>query len=238
MNLEKSLYQKSYVYFIGFFLLMLVGFWFTYFTRISEQENYRMHTHGAALVLWCVMLVVQPYLISIKKYALHRQLGTASYVLMPIFVYTTLDLLHYRLPDVMTTMDFFSVALVLNAVIAVAIFYVLAIIYRKKPTVHARYMVCTLFPMITPVTDRIHHIYFPSTIGWLPTIEGNPVVPVVGFALADLLLVILCIWDWRAHQRWNVFPVALAILLFYHYSVLNFYKFPFWQTFSNWFASS
>jgi hypothetical protein len=31
---------------------MLVGFWFTYFTKLLDQENYRMHTHGVTLILW------------------------------------------------------------------------------------------------------------------------------------------------------------------------------------------
>ena len=41
MKLERALYQKSYLYLIGFFIFVLVGFWATYFTRILDQENYR-----------------------------------------------------------------------------------------------------------------------------------------------------------------------------------------------------
>jgi len=119
--------------------------------------------------------------------------------------------------------------------IAFLIFYGLAIYNKKKPTVHARLMVCTAFPMFTPITDRIIFIYFPSVVGYLPTIEQNPIAPVVGFAMADLILIGLSIWDWKSHRRWNVFPVALVILLLYHYSVMNFYKFEFWKDFSNWF---
>jgi len=236
MKLEKTLYQNSLFYFIAFFLLMLAGFWFTYFTKVLDQENYRMHTHGVTLILWCLMLTLQAYLIRAKKYSLHKQIGKFSYVLVPVLVFTTLDLLKYRLPITLGTMDYFSVALVVNALIAFVIFYALAIFYRKKSTIHARYIVCTAFPMFTPITDRIQFIYFPSTMPYLPTIEGNPIAPVVGFALADLLLMPLCIWDWRSHKRLNVFPFALGVLLLYHFSVMNFYKFEFWKSFSNWFV--
>ncbi len=236
MKLERTIYQNSPFYFIVFFLFMLTGFWFTYFTKLLDQENYRMHMHGVTLILWCLMLISQAYLIRTKRYSLHKTIGKFSYVLVPFLVFTTLDLLKYRLPEKLGTMDFFSVALVVNALIAFVIFYVLAIFYRKKSAIHARYMICTAFPMFTPITDRIQYIYFPSTISYLPTIEGNPIAPVVGFALADLLLLALSIWDWRSHKRLNVFPLALVVLLLYHFSVMTFYKFEFWKTFSNWFA--
>ena len=237
MKLEKTLYQRSYLYFIVFFLFMLSAFWFTYFTRLPDQDNYRMHAHGIALILWCTMLIVQPYLIRTNQYRLHKTVGTVSYALVPVLMYTTMDLLHNRLHinPTLGTMDFFFVALVLNALVAFAIFYGLAIYHRKKPTIHARYMICTVFPMFTPVTDRIIGIYFPSIAPYLPTIEQNPIAPVVGFAMADLILIGLSIWDWKAHQRWNVFPFALVVLLLYHYSVMNFYKFEFWKSFSRWF---
>src|SRR5690349_11344418 len=96
MKLEKALYQKSYLYFIGFFLFMVWGFWFTYFTRIADQENYRLHLHGVGLILWCIMLIVQPWLIRKGKTAIHRQSGKISYFLVPFMVLTTLDLLKFR----------------------------------------------------------------------------------------------------------------------------------------------
>jgi hypothetical protein len=88
--------------------------------------------------------------------------------------------------------------------------------------------------MFTPVTDRIIHTHFSSLLLYRPTLEGRPIAPVVGFLIADFLLIGLTVWDWRSHKRWNVFPVALMVLIVYHYSVLNFYKFQFWQDPSNW----
>ena len=238
MKLEKTLYQKSYLYFIIFFLFVLVGFWFTYFTRILDQENYRMHTHGFALILWCVMLISQAWLIRTNRRALHKRAGKLSYLLVPLIIFTTLDLLKFKLDGkpVLGTMDYFFIALVVNALIAFAIFYGLAILYRKNGGLHARFMVCTVFPMFTPVTDRITHIYFPSVLPYLHTIETRPIAPVVGFFIANIILIGLSIWDWRSHKRWNVFPFALLVLLVYHYSVLNFYKFEFWKAFCEWFA--
>jgi hypothetical protein len=236
MKLEKNIFRSSYIYFSGFFIFVLAAFWLTYFVKIFGQENYRMHTHGLTLIIWCLFLIIQPYLIRSKRFKLHRSIGKLSYLLVPLIILTTIDLFLYRLhkSPVLDNSGYFSVALVVNALFAFIIFYGLAIYHRKKSTIHARYMICTVFPFFTPVTDRIIHIYLPSILSFLPTMEGNPIAPVAGFLMADLILLGLSIWDWTSHKRWNVFPIALIILLLYHYSVLNFYKFQFWKNFSNW----
>lgn len=238
MSLERSLYQRSYFYFIIFFVFVLVGFWLTYFVKILDMESYRMHVHGIVLLLWCAMLIAQPYLIRTRRYALHKRTGAFSYILVPLIVATTLDLFHFRLRNSsLGPVDLAFVALVVNALIVFVILYGLAIYNRKKPAIHGRYMICTVFPMFTPVTDRIIQAHFPFLLKYLPTIGDEPAVPLVGFLLADLILLGLCMWDWRSHRRWNVFSVALALLLLYHYSFLNFYKFPFWKSFcAVWFG--
>ena len=71
----------------------------------------------------------------------------------------------------------------------------------------------------------------------MPTIEGRPIAPVAGFLLADLLLLLLVYWDWKTHQRLDVFPKVLALLVIYHISVLTFYRFAVWEKFGNWFLS-
>jgi len=185
------------------------------------------------------MLIVQPYLIRTKQVKLHRKLGAFSYLLVPVLVFTTVDLLKYRLNgrSPVSNVDSLSVALIINALIAFMIFYGMAIYHRGKGTIHARYMLSTPLPFITPITDRIISIHFPSWLSWLPKLGNEPLVMIYGFALADMLVIGLCIWDWRSHKRLNVFPFVLLVLLIYHFSVLYFYKYPFWNRFSEWFVS-
>ena len=233
MKLERTIFEKSHVYFLIFFLIVLSAFWFTYITRIFEQENYRMHLHGSILFLWCLMLIIQPLLIRNKMNAVHRWIGKFSFVLVPLLVLTTFDLLRYRIKS-QPAIDYAFMALVINALIAFVILYSLAIYHRKRQTLHARYMLCTIFPFFTPATDRIISIYFPSTLEYFPLLNGQPNVMLFGFALADVILIGLCIWDWRSHRRVNVFPFALFVLLTYHYSVITFYQHNFWKTFCDW----
>lgn len=239
MKLEKNLYQKSYLYFVVFFLFMLWGFWVTYLTQIVNQENYRMHLHGAVLILWCLMLIIQPYLIKAKKVKVHKMVGKVSYILVPLILITTIDLFKYRLSSktVLTDTDNLFVALILNGLFTFLILYGLAIYNRKKGSIHARFMLSTAFPFFTPITDRIIGIFFPSLLQWLPMVDGIPVEPIYGFAMADLLLIGLSVWDWKSHQRMNIFPWILLLLIGYHISVLYFYKFSFWVEFCRWFLA-
>ncbi len=239
MNLDRTLLQRSYLFFVIFLLLAVAAFWFTYWTRLGEQENYRMHLHGIALFLWCVMLITQAILARSNRNALHRNLGRLSYFLIPFMVLTTLDLLKYKVDHLASpsAMDYWFISLVLNAVIALLIFYVLAIKYRKVVALHSRFMVSTVFPMFTPVTDRLIAFYIPGLKHYLPVIEGNPIRPVAGFILCDALLLLLCITDWKSKRTRWVFPFVLAVMLLYHYSVMNFYRFGFWQSFGQWFIN-
>jgi hypothetical protein len=233
MKLERTIFEKSHVYFLVFFLIVLTAFWFTYFTRIFEQENYRMHLHGGILFLWCIMLIIQPLLIRRKMNLVHRWIGKFSFVVVPLLVLTTFDLLRYRIKN-QPAIDYAFMALVINALIVFMVLYSVAIYNRKRPAVHARYMLCTIFPFFTPATDRIIFIYFPSTVDYFPLLNGQPNVMLFGFALADVILIGLCIWDWSAHRRLNVFPFALVLVLAYHYSVHTFYQYNFWKTFCDW----
>ena len=233
MKLERSLFERSHLYFFLFFLMVSAAFWLTYITRIFEQENYRMHTHGVTLFLWCFMLIVQPLLIRKKLNGLHRGVGKFSYLLVPILLFTTFDLLRFRMKG-FAEIDYVFVALVFNALIAFSILYGLAIYYRKTSALHARYMLCTVFPFFTPATDRIISIYFPGALKYFPLLNGQANVMLFAFILADIILIMLCIWDWRSHQRFNVFPVALTILLIYHYSVNTLYQYQFWKRFCEW----
>lgn len=239
MRLERALYHKSHLYFAAFFACMLAGFWYTYFTRLFQQETWRQHAHGIALILWCLMLVAQPLLIRAKQFAWHRRVGRASYVLVPALFVTTLDLLKYRLAAAprLEPGHFAFAALVINSLVAFAILYGLAIWFRTRPVIHARFMVATAFPMFTPITDRIISIYLPLLPPHLPLIEGTPNVPLVGFLMADAMLVGLSVWDWVSHKRWNVFPFALVVLLAYHWTFLYGYQFTAWRSFCAWFVA-
>ena len=234
---DRALHKNAVVWFAAFFLFALWAFWPSYFSHVSDQPEVRFHTHGIAMTLWCVMLVTEASLIRTNRRALHRTVGAASYALVPLLVGATINLIHFRMKGGGTLPDIglYQLALMVNAAVAFLVLYGLAMYYRHEPLVHARFMVCTVFPLFTPVTDRLIYAHWPSLTTLVPSLNGAPLVQIFGFALADFLLLVLIAWDWRARRRPGVFATALAVMTIYHASVLTLYRFDFWRSFSDFF---
>ena len=129
----------------------------------------------------------------------------------------------------------YQLALMVNAVVALVVLYGLAIVYRREPAVHGRFMLCTVFPLFTPITDRLIYANWPSLTQMVPTLDRVPLVQIWGFAFADVLLVALLARDWRGKRRVNAFAIALAVVVAFQASVLTFYRFDFWRSFAAFF---
>ena len=63
------------------------------------------------------------------------------------------------------------------------------------------------------------------------------VLLVIGPFLFFVAAIALSVLDWRSRRRLNVFPVALALLLMIHVSVVTLYRIPLWKSAVDWFAS-
>ena len=240
-RIDPSSYRYGSGFLVVFLVLAVWAFWPSYFARLFEQPNRWFHAHGIVLTLWCVLLVVQSQLIRTGRRAWHRRLGKSSYLLAPAVVIVTTAFVHYRVAGALRgvpqlpAMGLHFLALTLIAIVVFALFYGLAMYLRRDSKTHARWMVCTVFPLFTPVTDRLIGAHFRSIIGLVPRIEGNPILPAAGFALADLIVLSLALWDWRVNRRADVFPPALAVLVLYHVGALTLHRVPLWNAFCVWF---
>lgn len=233
------LYRRSLAFFAVFAFGMLVAFWPSYFSRLGSQETYHPHAHGIAMTLWIGFIVIQPALIQTRNRELHKTLGRFSYVLVPAIVVVTVNFVHFRVRGArdLPPIALHFLALVLIALLVFVTLWALALYHRRDPGTHARYMIATIFPLFTPVTDRLIGRYAPSIIPLVPRIGGSPILPVAGFLLADVLLAGLALWDWRVNRRKDVFPIALVMLVLYHVSVMTLHRASSWKAFSLWFAS-
>lgn len=232
------LYRNSVWLFAAFAAASIPAFWPRYFARLTTQPTYHGHAHGIVMFLWVALIVAQPWLIRTGRRAAHRRLGRLAYVLVPLAAVTAVNFVHFRVRDLgeLSPACLHLLALVLNALPVFIACFALALYWRRTPATHARWMIASLFPIVTPVTDRLIGHYLPSLHPLFPTIGGEPLLPLAGFALADAMLIGLSVWDWQANRRADVFPVALAMLLLYHASVLTFHRFAFRAAFGRWFA--
>jgi hypothetical protein len=238
---DPALHRHSARFFVIFLALTVWAFWPSYFSRLFEQPNVWFHAHGIVLSLWLVLLVVQAQLIRTGRRPWHRRLGKLAYLLAPAVVIVTTVFIHQRIGGRLPAMPqlppgaLVSLALMLLSLVAFGVCVGCALWFRHAPEIHARWMVASVFPLVTPVSDRLIGAHLPSWIGALPQVGGGPLLPIVGFAAADLALLALAWWDWRVNGRRDVFLVALGVVLLYHLGTLTLYRVPLWNAVCVWF---
>jgi hypothetical protein len=147
-------------------LVAVLGFHPTYVSKFPVFEGLEgaHHFHGAMMMSWFAMLIVQPFLITWKKIEWHRLVGKASYVVAPLVVisiYMVTRLEYYD--DVSKYTRERSLAgldLDLMSIFAFIILYGLAIYYRKNTALHMRYMICTGLLIFIPGLARLQIFTF------------------------------------------------------------------------------
>jgi len=223
------LFQRSGYYFVVLFFLALIGFWESYFSILFSDINIYKHFHAITMLLWIGMLIMQPFLIKYKKISLHKYIGKFSYSLVPAIVISLILLAHSQI----TIHDFgitysrlYILFLQFSLLLIFIISYVLAIIYRKTPYLHARYMICTSLTLIDPAVARI-----PLNI---PPIPYD--YQVLTFALTDFILLILIFMERKQKRGREVFPIMLVLFIVFQVINLTSTDHVIWDDFSMWFA--
>jgi hypothetical protein len=84
MQKSSNLYQNLGYWFLMFIVLVIAGFYTSYLSTLFDDKPRLVHIHFMLMSLWIIMLITQPFLIKYKKRAIHRKIGKASYVLVPL----------------------------------------------------------------------------------------------------------------------------------------------------------
>ncbi|MEH6536631.1 MAG: hypothetical protein V7719_09575 [Psychroserpens sp.] len=151
--------EKKYKY-IGYFMIFLIpltffGFYKTYFGLIpvfNEKTDTITHLHAFVSTLWIGALIVQPFLISNKKFKTHRAIGKFTYVLFPLLVvFFILQMTKKSGEDNVLQAIFFP----LRDLSLLTIFYGLAIYHKKQTAIHMRYMIASAMVFLFPTVGRI-----------------------------------------------------------------------------------
>jgi len=181
------------------------------------------------MLLWLGMLVTQPFLIKYKKRSLHKLIGSFSYGLVPVLIISLVLLAHSQITihDFGITYSRLYILFLQFSLLAIFITsYVLAIIYRKSPNHHARYMICTALTLIDPAVARV-----PLN---LPTLPFN--YQALTFALTDLILLTLIYTERNQKSGREVFPIILVLFITLQTLNLTSTNNVLWDNFSMWFA--
>lgn len=143
------------------FILLQIAFHPTYLQYFPQFKgfNWIHHIHGALMVSWVMMLVIQPYLIYKGKYKTHRLIGKISYFIAPLMLISMFMVTRLNYLNSIDKVPFKEVAYIqaLNFItpLIFLLFYSLAIIHKKEVFKHKRYMIGTSFIMLTAILNRL-----------------------------------------------------------------------------------
>ena len=221
------------IYAIVLLLVVFVGFAPSLFLRVAFENPpipLYLHFHGAILTGWFVLLVAQASLINSGNVSVHRKLGyfVAGYAAVVVVggLMATLNVVSRdaglgiafdvdmaevdpALGSGITYLAFISGVVWANiaGVVTFAALIAAAIIYRRRPDFHKRFILVATVSILGPALARISRI---DMLGG----EQGPFVPL---ALLSLLAAIF-VYDWRALRRIHratllavVFAIALSI---------------------------
>jgi len=243
--INKVLFPKT-----AWLLLLLIpvtffGFYPGYFSRLFDDMPSLFHVHAFFMLWWVAMAITQPILIMRKKTKLHKLIGKISYVVMPIVFITAYLIIRYAyLEDIteekanvakgiskLSDGEISAKAAAGNIIgpvylLWLVVYYLLAVINRKKILFHATYMFAAILTLLGPTVDRILYNVF-TKMGWPVSFFVENFVFILNTALLGSLL----IYQWRKGNSIKPSVIALGI---YIAGLLFFFLLPntrFWQVF-------
>ena len=225
-----TLYRNAFYWMIALLVILLVGFWPSYFSRLTEPMHVTLHLHSIAMLAWVLLLIAQSWLIRNRKLSQHRIMGKLSFLIAPLVVITGIWVnFHFqgRVKEPLATgvQAIFWIGFFLPLVFA--FLYVQAIRHRRNMNLHARYMVLTALVFLIPGLGRaLSNILEPLGL-YVPTF-----LQLLCFTLGIALW--LMIQDWRRQKPWwpqFVFSVlwGLSIVLYVFLP-----KWSVWNAFAGW----
>ena len=178
------MYSTAPYWFVGLLVLVILGFWPSYFSPAAAPATFGQHFHSVVMLGWILMLIVQPWLIHHRKRNVHRVIGRISFVYGPLVIisalYVVLDHLA-ALPQPYPPIGLSFFWLGLASAFFYAMLFGLAIIHRKDMQLHARYMAATALGFIVPGLGRLlgmvgeatglPFLNFPVAL-WAPAVVG------------------------------------------------------------------
>ena len=153
-------FRYAHWWILALMALTMFAFWSGYLSQL-KQAPLEFHLHGMTAFLWMVLVALQSWSVHSKRRELHRTVGLASFGLFPLFLASNLlisvgmakryveqsSAFHAEYAARLAPLDVVSV-------VGIAYFFYMALRWRRKVHLHARYMLATLVFLINPILGR------------------------------------------------------------------------------------
>lgn len=210
-------FPKLHIWLLIPFTLTLIGF-SGYWTGFSEAPL-RWHLHGISATAWYLILIIQPWLYHNRPIQIHRKVGMLGIILAGFVSASAIGVIHgnltqpeqsplYAVRYSLSLLDFIFITGFLGSVIA-------AIWNAKNTQVHARWMISTVFWVLSPATTRLSFIplgmiYQPKEFSdfpfsWVEVLSWNQV-------LVFFVVLVLMVLDYRKEKKIYLAYALVAIV--------------------------
>jgi hypothetical protein len=190
--------------FLGFARTFFLRNWYPDWAQAHGAPETFFLVHGVFFVGWFLLLLVQPSLVAAGRLDLHRRLGrfggALAVAMVVLGVVGALMAARRATGFVNVTAPSLVFLVVPLAVIALfALFVTLALVYRRNPQHHKRYMLLASIALIEAGVGR-------WPFGFMRSPSPVPGLGMIEFCV-DLFLVPMVIWDLAFRRRLH--PVTL-----------------------------
>lgn len=241
MKADKILYPGISLWLLLLIPVILAGFYPTYLAKLPGSMGGIIHIHTLFMSCWLILAITQPMLIRKKKIRWHRTLGKLSYVVMPLVLFFGYMVIRFSYlgridraggtgADI-ATLAFIKSELYIPIIYLawLAVFYILAVSWRRRMIYHATFMFAAILTMLGPSVDRIIfqvYEYYDR--------EFDLFAEVAVFVLIDILLLGLLYYHWRNNYPIRAAALALSIYLIGQLGYFLLPKTQGWQMFVTW----
>ncbi len=221
-------YRNISVFIFLIFIGVQWGFYKHYTSQFPEFKGLTTmhHIHGALMIIWLVLLFIQPLLILTGRNELHRTIGKSSYIVGPLIIISLFLIgrtAYYG--DIRSgapmNINLAVRALDIRGFFSFAILWYLAMANRKNSSSHMRYMIGTAILAIGPgigrglinsfgltlwdalsITDLIDVLIIATLLGYDIYKKNNyrPYLVILGVLIASAAL-----WQARLSPGWQAF---------------------------------
>ena len=179
-------------------LAVLVGFSRSFFLRPlfpsgPAPSEPIFYVHGALFTAWCVLLVAQAWLVGAGRTDVHRRLGWAgaALALAMVVLGVRASLVAARRPTGFVDVPVPPLQFLLVPfadMVLFPMFVAAAVLLRRDAQAHKRLMLLATVNLMAAAVGRWPLVYESAS-------------PLLTFAIVNVFLVALALWDWRTRGR-------------------------------------
>lgn len=190
-----AIYRHAHWYVLSLFIVVFAGFFRTYFSRLGSTDLIH-HLHAITAIGWMLLVVLQSWFITHGRARWHRAFAKLSFFILPMLVITGLFVVHAMLAHqpIRPGNPFVMFAFAdLTSLVYLLMYYVMAIVYRRDPSQHQRFMLATVLVVFPPALGRVLLQQVP--LHWT---VGEVLAAI--YLVSDLIIVVLLARDWRRER--------------------------------------